>query len=62
MTGLDTCFLKVSAHALLKVATKGSFRGQKSGNLAFLVKSTKKKQPERLKCLHKIWLYINGLI
>ena len=30
---LNTYFLEVSAHALLKVATKGSFSGKK--NLAF---------------------------
>ena len=35
MSGLDTYFLEVSAHALLKIATKGSFRGEKSENLAF---------------------------
>ena len=33
---LDTYFLEVSAHALLKIATKVSFRGKKSKNLAFL--------------------------
>ena len=37
MLGLDTYFLEVSVHALLKVATKRSFRGKKSKNLAFLV-------------------------
>ena len=31
---LDTYFLEVSAHALLKTANKGSFRNEK--NLAFL--------------------------
>ena len=36
MSGLDTCFLEVSAHALLKVANKGSFRGRKSKNPGFL--------------------------
>ena len=36
LLGLDTYFLEVSAHALLKVATKRSFRGKKSKNLAFL--------------------------
>ena len=36
MSGLDTYFLEVSAHAFLKVATKGSFRGKKYENLAFL--------------------------
>ena len=36
MCGLDTCFLEVSAHALLKIATKTSFRGKKLENLAFL--------------------------
>ena len=30
MSGLDTCFLEVSTHALLKIAAKGSFRGKKS--------------------------------
>ena len=34
MSGLDTYFLEVSAHALLKAATKSSFRGKKSENLA----------------------------
>ena len=36
MSGLDTYFLEVSAHVLLKAATKSSFRGWKSENLAFL--------------------------
>ena len=36
MSGLDTYFLDMSAHALLNMATKGSFRGKKSENLAFL--------------------------
>ena len=36
ISGLDTYFLEVSAHALLKVATKGSFRGKKLEYLAFL--------------------------
>ena len=30
MPGLDTCFLEVSAHASLKKATKGTFRGKKT--------------------------------
>ena len=34
MSGLDIYFLEVSAHALLKAATKSSFRGKKSENLA----------------------------
>ena len=36
MSSLDTCFLEVSAHTLLKVATKSSFRGKNYRNLAFL--------------------------
>ena len=36
ISGLDTYFQEVSAHALLKVAKKGSLRGRKSKNLAFL--------------------------
>ena len=36
MSGLDTYLLDVSAHTLLNIATKGSFRGKKSENLAFL--------------------------
>ena len=36
MSCLDTNFLEIKAHALLKVATKGSFRGKKSKNLIFL--------------------------
>ena len=36
ISGLDTYFLEVSAHTLLKVATETSFSGKKSGNLAFL--------------------------
>ena len=36
MSGLDTYFLEVTEHALLQVATKGSSRGKKSENLAFL--------------------------
>ena len=36
MSGLDTYFLDVSAHALVNIATKSSFRGKKFENLAFL--------------------------
>ena len=36
MSGLDTYFLEVTEHTLLQVATKGSSRGKKSENLAFL--------------------------
>ena len=36
ISGFDTYFLEVSAHALLKVATESSFSGEKSENLAFL--------------------------
>ena len=36
MSSLDTCFMEVSAQALLKVATKSSFRGKRYINLAFL--------------------------
>ena len=36
MAGSDAYFLEVSAHALLKIATKGSFRGEKLENFAFL--------------------------
>ena len=36
MAGSDAYFLEVSAHALLKIATKGSFRGEKWENFAFL--------------------------
>ena len=36
ITGLDTYIVEVSAHALPKFATTGSFRGKTSKNLAFL--------------------------
>ena len=36
MSSLDRNFLEVSAHALLKVATKSSFKGKKYRNLVFL--------------------------
>ena len=36
MSGLDTYFLDVSAHALLNIGTKGSFRGKQFENFAFL--------------------------
>ena len=36
ISGLDTYFLDVSAHALVNIATKGYFRGKKFENLAFL--------------------------
>ena len=36
MLGSNTYFLEVSAHVSMKVANKGSFRGKKSENLAFL--------------------------
>ena len=35
ISGLDTCFLEVSAQAILKVATETSFSEKKSENLAF---------------------------
>ena len=35
MSGLNTYFLEVSAHALLNVFTKVYFRGKISENLAF---------------------------
>ena len=35
MSGLDTYFLEVSAHALLKVGTKNCFIGKKSEHLGF---------------------------
>ena len=46
MSGLDTYFLEVGAHALLKVATKGSFRGKKYQNLAFSGYFSKSKTEE----------------
>ena len=46
MSGLDTYFLEVSVHALLKVATKGSFRGKKYENVAFLGYFSKAKTEE----------------
>ena len=36
ISGLDTFFLEVRAHALLKVATETSFSGKNSEHLAFL--------------------------
>ena len=49
ISGLDTYFLEVSAHALLKVATKGSFRRKKCENLAFLdyFCETKRRSPTK---------------
>ena len=44
MSGLDTYFLEVSAHALLKVGTKASFRGKKSEHLGFLAIFLKRKR------------------
>ena len=35
VSGLDAYFMEVSAHSLLKIANKDSFRGNKSKNLAF---------------------------
>ena len=43
---LDTYILEVSAHALLKIATTGSFRGKKSENLAFLIYFSEAKAVE----------------
>ena len=55
MPSLDTYFLEVSAHALLQVATKSSFRGKKYRNLGFLAYFSDDKnggvQPKRRKCL-----------
>ena len=56
LSGLDTYFLEVSAHALLKVATKGSFRGKKSKNLAFLGYFSEVKRKE---CDQKDWSVCN---
>ena len=36
MSELDTYFIEMSAHALLKAAAKSSFRGKKSENLALV--------------------------
>ena len=36
VSGLDIYFQDMSEHALLNIVTKGSFRGKKSKNLAFL--------------------------
>ena len=36
MSGLDTYFLEMKAHALLKVAIKTLFRSKKLENLAYL--------------------------
>ena len=36
MSGLDIYFQDISEHVLLNIATKGSFRGKNSKNLAFL--------------------------
>ena len=36
MPGLDIYFLDVSAHALVNITTKGSFRGKKFESLALL--------------------------
>ena len=54
--GLDTYFLEVSAHPLLKVATKGSFKDKKSENLAFLGYFSKAKREE---CNKKNWSVCN---
>ena len=55
MPSLDTYFLEGSAHALLQVATKSSFRGKKYRNLGFLAYFSDDKnggvQPKRRKCL-----------
>ena len=46
ISGLNTYILEVSAHALLKIATTGSFRGKKSENLAFLIYFSEAKAVE----------------
>ena len=58
MSGLDTYFLEVSVHALLKVATKGSFRGKKYENVAFLGYFSKVKTEE---CNQIVWHYLVDL-
>ena len=59
MSKLDTYFLEVSAHVLLKLAAKYSIRSKKSKNLVFLLCFFKAKTEEcnkkKLKCLQKIW-------
>ena len=46
ISGIDTYFLEASAHALLKIATKCSFSGIKSENLAFLSYFSQAKMEE----------------
>ena len=48
MSRLDTYFVEVSAHAFLKVATKGSFRGNFR---LFFWSKIGGMQSKRLKCL-----------
>ena len=65
MSSLDTNFLEVSAHALLKVATKSSFRSKKYRNLAFLGYFSEGKnggmRPKKLKQLQQTWHYYTFL-
>ena len=48
LSGLDTYFLEVSAHALLKATTKGFLRGKKSENLAILGYFSEAKTEEKI--------------
>ena len=48
----DTHFLKVSAHAPLKVVIKSSFRGKKGQNLEFLRQFFQSKTEY---CNQKVW-------
>ena len=56
MSGSHTYFLEKIAQALLKVATKGSFRGKKSKNFAFLGYFLEVKREQ---CDQKVWSLYN---
>ena len=58
LPGSDTCFLKVSPHVSLKLATKGYFRGKKtleiSRKFTYLGSSSKGKTEE---CDQRNWSF-----
>ena len=59
MSSSDTYFQDMSAHALLNIATKGSFRGEKSENLAFLSYFSEDKRSSTTKVNYVFFIILN---
>ena len=59
MSSSDTYFQDMSAHALLNIATKGSFRGEKFENLAFLGYFSEDKRSSTTKVNNVFFIILN---